>query len=64
MFKLLFANIDEKTFYLNPKNIEEQITSRISAILSMHVFGNACEVEKIKEIASNHNLKVIYGAAQ
>ena len=59
----IFADIDGKTFNLNPKNIEEQITSKTSAILPVHVFGNACEVEEIEQIANKHNLKVVYDAA-
>ena len=59
----IFADIDEKTFNLNPKNIEEQITSKTSAILPVHVFGNACEVEEIEQIANKHNLKIVYDAA-
>ena len=59
----IFVDIDEKTFNLSPKNIEEKITSKTSAILPVHVFGNACEVEEIKKIANKHNLKVIYDAA-
>ena len=59
----IFADIDEKTFNLNPKNIEKKITSRTSAILPVHVFGNACEVEQIETIANKHNLKVVYDAA-
>lgn len=59
----IFADIDEKTFNLNPKNIEKLIAPNTSAILPVHVFGNACEVEKIEQIANKHNLKVIYDAA-
>jgi dTDP-4-amino-4,6-dideoxygalactose transaminase len=59
----IFVDIDEKTFNLSPENIEKKITSRTSAILPVHVFGNACEVEEIKKIANKHNLKVIYDAA-
>ena len=59
----IFADIDEKTFNLNPKNIEKQITANTSAILPVHVFGNACEVEQIETIANKHNLKVVYDAA-
>ncbi len=59
----IFADIDEKTFNLNPKNIEKLITPNTSAILPVHVFGNACEVEEIEQIAKKHNLKVIYDAA-
>ena len=59
----IFVDIDEKTFNLSPKNIEEKITSKTSAILPVHVFGNACEVEEIEKIAKKSNLKVIYDAA-
>ena len=59
----IFSDIDENTFNLNPKNIETLITPNTSAILPVHVFGNACEVEEIEQIANKHNLKVIYDAA-
>ena len=59
----IFVDIDEKTFNLSPENIEEKITSKTSAILPVHVFGNACEVEEIEKIAKKSNLKVIYDAA-
>jgi dTDP-4-amino-4,6-dideoxygalactose transaminase len=59
----IFSDIDENTFNLNPKNIERLITPNTSAILPVHVFGNACEVEEIEEIANKYNLKVIYDAA-
>ncbi len=59
----IFADINEKTLNLNPKNIEQLITPNTSAILPVHVFGNACEVENIAKIANKNNLKVIYDAA-
>lgn len=59
----IFADIDENSFNLNPKNIEKLITPHTSVILPVHVFGNACEVEEIEQIAHKHNLKVIYDAA-
>lgn len=61
--KPVFADIDPYTFNLDPKNIEDAITDKTSAIVPVHVFGNACEIEKIEKIASNNNLKVIYDAA-
>ena len=59
----IFADIDPNTFNLDPKNIEKLITPNTSAIVPVHVFGNACEVEEIEEIANKHNLKVVYDAA-
>ncbi|MBD3794991.1 MAG: DegT/DnrJ/EryC1/StrS family aminotransferase, partial [Epsilonproteobacteria bacterium] len=51
----IFADIDKKTFNLDPKNIEQLITPNTSAILPVHVFGNACEVEEIEQIAKKHD---------
>ena len=59
----IFADIDPNSFNLDPKNIEKLITPNTSAIVPVHVFGNACEVEEIEHIAKKHDLKVIYDAA-
>lgn len=59
----IFADIDENSFNLDSKNIEKFITPNTSAILPVHVFGNACEVGEMKQIANKHNIKVIYDAA-
>ena len=61
--KPVFADIDEKSFNSNPKNIEKFINANTSAILPVHVFGNACKVEEIEQIAKKCNLKVVYDAA-
>ncbi|HQS71852.1 MAG TPA: DegT/DnrJ/EryC1/StrS family aminotransferase [Sulfurovum sp.] len=59
----IFADIDPNTFNIDPAKIESAITPNTSAILGVHVFGNACEVEAISTIAKKHDLKVIYDAA-
>lgn len=59
----IFADIDPKTFNIDPAQIESQITPNTSAIVPVHVFGNPCDVETIEAIADNHKLKVIYDAA-
>lgn len=59
----VFADIDPTTWCLAPENIEAVITPNSRAIVPVHVFGNACNVEAIGEIAQKHNLKVIYDAA-
>lgn len=61
--KPIFADIDPKSFNLDPKNIEALITSQTSAIVPVHVFGNPCQVEAIQQIADKFGLKVIYDAA-
>ena len=59
----LFSDISPRTFNIDSSLIEENLTSKTSAIVPVHVFGNACEVEGIQQIADRHNLKVVYDAA-
>jgi len=59
----VFADIDPTSFNIDPKNIENKITDQTSAIVPVHVFGNACDVEEIERIANKHDLKVIYDTA-
>ena len=59
----IFADIDSQTLNMHPINIEKLITKNTSAIVPVHVFGNACEVEKIEMIANKNNLKLVYDAA-
>ncbi|MCR5222286.1 MAG: DegT/DnrJ/EryC1/StrS family aminotransferase [Lachnospiraceae bacterium] len=59
----VFADIDPKTYTIDPDRIEALITEKTSAIIPVHVYGNVCDVEKIDAIAKKHGLKVIYDAA-
>jgi len=59
----IFSDIDSNTFNINPEEIRRRITSKTSAIVPVHVFGNPCEVENIQAISKENNLKVIYDAA-
>ena len=61
--KPIFSDIDSQTLNMDPNNIEALITPNTSAIVPVHVFGNACEVEAIDDIAKKHDLKVVYDAA-
>jgi dTDP-4-amino-4,6-dideoxygalactose transaminase len=61
--KPVFVDIEPEFFNLNPEKIEAAITSKTTAILPVHVYGNPCRVERIQEIANQYGLKVIYDAA-
>ena len=61
--KPVFVDIDPVTFNLDPERIEAAITPQTTAIMPVHCYGNACQVEKIGKIADNYGLKVIYDAA-
>ncbi|HET9058245.1 MAG TPA: DegT/DnrJ/EryC1/StrS family aminotransferase [Chitinophagaceae bacterium] len=59
----VFADIDKETLNIDPLAIESKITSRTSAILATHVYGNPCDIEAIELLAQKYHLKVIYDAA-
>ena len=59
----VFSDIDANTWCLDPTKIEENITPNTKAIVPVHVFGNACDIDAIDTIAQKYNLKVIYDAA-
>lgn len=59
----IFADIDPDSWCIDPDGIQAAITQHTRAIVPVHVFGNACEVERIDALAKQHNLKVVYDAA-
>lgn len=59
----VFVDIHPDYLTIDETKIEQAITTKTTAILATHVFGNPCHVEYIEKIAIKHNLKVIYDAA-
>lgn len=59
----VFCDINPNTLNIDEEKIEALITDKTVAIMPVHVFGTACNVERIEQIAKKHNLKVIYDAA-
>ena len=60
----VFADIDNKTFNISPAAIEKKITSKTKAVIIVHLFGQACEMEEISEICRKHNIILIEDACQ
>ncbi|MFH1347658.1 MAG: DegT/DnrJ/EryC1/StrS family aminotransferase [Candidatus Margulisiibacteriota bacterium] len=60
----VFADIEPKTFNLDPDKIEKAITKKTKAVLPVHLYGQACDMQKILQISQKHGLKVIEDAAQ
>lgn len=59
-----FVDVHPRTGQINVQMIEESITEKTKAILPVHLYGAACQIDKILEISKKHNLFVIEDAAQ
>jgi UDP-4-amino-4,6-dideoxy-N-acetyl-beta-L-altrosamine transaminase len=60
--KPVFADIEENTGSLDAEKMKEKITDKTKAVIPVHYTGLPCDMEKIKEVADNHNLVVIEDA--
>ena len=61
--KVVFADIEESTYNINPLEIEKQITNNTKAIIPVHFTGQPANLDEIHRIAKKHNLMVIEDAA-
>ena len=59
----VFADVDPVTFTLSPKAVERAITPNTRAVLPTHLYGMACDMDPILELARRHDLKVIEDCA-
>jgi perosamine synthetase len=62
--KPVFADINPRTFNIDPSHVAEKITAKTKAIIPIHMFGQPAEMDAIKEIAEEKKVAVIEDAAQ
>ncbi len=62
--KVVTVDIEEDTLCIDPKAIENAITSKTKAIIPVHLYGHPANMIAINEIAKKYNLKVIEDAAE
>jgi perosamine synthetase len=60
----VFSDIKKDTYCLDPKKLTKVITPLTQAIIPVHLFGHACDMDEIMKIAKKNNLKVIEDCAQ
>ena len=60
----VLVDVDLETFNISPEAIEKAVTSKTKAIVPVHLFGQAAEMDAILKIAKKHNLYVIEDNAQ
>jgi dTDP-4-amino-4,6-dideoxygalactose transaminase len=62
--RIVFADIDPKTFNLDPKDVERRITPRTKAIIAVHLFGQAAPLGELQALCRKHNLFLVEDCAQ
>lgn len=61
--KPVFVDVEKGTGNINAELIESAITKKTKAIIPVHLYGQMCDMRKIKNIATKHNLRIIEDAA-
>ena len=62
--KPIFVDIDPGTFNIDPSKIEAAITDKTCAIMPVHLYGQACDMKAIMDIAEKHDLIIVEDACQ
>jgi perosamine synthetase len=62
--KPVFADIDPKTFNINPLDVERKITGKTKAAVCAHLFGQPAAMDELKETAEKHDIALVEDAAQ
>lgn len=61
--KPVFCDVDPETHMITPETVAPVITDRTVAILGVHLWGRACDIEGLQSLADQHGLKLIFDAA-
>ena len=62
--KIVFADIDERTFTLNPTEVAKKISSRTKAIIPVHLFGQAAPLDEIRALTEPRGIAIVEDCAQ
>ncbi len=62
--RLVFADIDPRTFTLDAADVARRVTGRTKAIIPVHLFGQAAPLGPLLELASRHGLRIVEDCAQ
>jgi perosamine synthetase len=60
----VFADIDLKTYNIDPESVNEKITGRTRAIIAVDLYGQPADMKALREIADDHGLILVEDAAQ
>jgi perosamine synthetase len=60
----VIADVDDTFYCLDPESVLEQITPKTRAIISVHLFGQPCDLDPLSQICEDHSLTLIEDCAQ
>lgn len=60
----VFCDIDDRRYTLDLESAREHVSDQTAAIAPVHLFGNACDVDAVREFARDHDLQIIWDASQ
>lgn len=60
----VYADIDPLTWCIDPDSVDKCITSRTKAIIPVHIYGNVCDMDTLKNLAEEHHLYLIEDTAE
>ncbi|MBD3272013.1 MAG: hypothetical protein GF384_05695 [Elusimicrobia bacterium] len=62
--RIVFADIDRKSFTIDPKKIAGRINQKTKAIIPVHLYGEPCAMDEIHKLVSNSSISIIEDCAQ
>ena len=60
----VFADVDPRTYSLNPEEVERRVTGRTRAIVAVHLLGQPCDMDALRAIARRHELLLVEDGAR
>jgi len=62
--RVVFADVDPHTYLLEPSDVRRRITARTSAIMPVHLYGQPADMDALRRVAAEHDLRIIEDCAQ
>lgn len=63
-YKLVLVDVDPETHLIDYEDLSRKITKNTSCVIAVHLYGMSCDIDRIKKIIKNKNIKLIEDCAQ
>jgi perosamine synthetase len=60
----IFADVDSKTFNIDPQDLQNKVTSKTKAVIGVHLYGQPFDVQAVQQICDDHKIALIEDCAQ